>query len=184
MLLREEGSRGAGDPRPSCCTSSISASRRSTSKLRTGAGARRDGWRRRGRCRPKLPDRRCSRSCLTASTSPRDSRHRRATVPVPTVTTIGGIDAGRDQPGARSLRPCPCSVSCVVLVVVLGGRDRRADVRLGRSLTGPEPRKLRYAGTAIATRMPRMTMTTRSSIRVKPCSLARRFLILLITCSP
>src|SRR5581483_8983701 len=40
--------------------------------------------------------------------------------------------------------------------------------------------KLRYAGTAIATRMPRMIMTTRSSMSVKPCSLARRFLILLI----
>src|SRR5580765_3890419 len=41
--------------------------------------------------------------------------------------------------------------------------------------------KLRYAGTAIATRMPRMMMTTRSSMRVKPCSLARRDLILVIT---
>src|ERR1700747_2591132 len=30
--------------------------------------------------------------------------------------------------------------------------------------------KLRYDGTAIASRMPRMMMTTRSSIRVKPCS--------------
>src|SRR3954468_14611764 len=42
-------------------------------------------------------------------------------------------------------------------------------------------RKPRYDGTAIATRMPRMMMTTSSSIRVNPCSLAIRFLILLIT---
>src|SRR5580765_4679047 len=42
------------------------------------------------------------------------------------------------------------------------------------------PRKLRYDGTAIATRMPRMMMTTRSSIRVKPCSPASRFLIFVI----
>src|SRR5690348_1589288 len=34
--------------------------------------------------------------------------------------------------------------------------------------------KLRYDGTAIASRMPRMMMTTRSSIRVKPCSELRR----------
>src|SRR5438067_10938602 len=36
--------------------------------------------------------------------------------------------------------------------------------------------KLRYDGTAIASRMPRMMMTTRSSIRVKPCSEPRRVL--------
>src|SRR5436190_22790147 len=36
-------------------------------------------------------------------------------------------------------------------------------------------RKLRYDGTAIASRIPRMMMTTRSSIRVKPfSSVARR----------
>src|SRR5467141_2131540 len=34
--------------------------------------------------------------------------------------------------------------------------------------------KLRYDGTAIASRMPRMMMTTRSSISVKPCSEPRR----------
>jgi len=43
-----------------------------------------------------------------------------------------------------------------------------AAVLLARSL------KLRYDGTAIASRMPRMMMTTRSSIRVKPCSVSSR----------
>src|SRR6476659_11033342 len=37
--------------------------------------------------------------------------------------------------------------------------------------------KPRYDGTAIASRMPRITMTTRSSMRVKPSSLASRCLI-------
>src|SRR3954471_18727115 len=42
-------------------------------------------------------------------------------------------------------------------------------------------RKLRYEGTAIANRMPRMMMTTRSSMRVKPLSSpASRCRILLI----
>src|ERR671937_823568 len=36
-------------------------------------------------------------------------------------------------------------------------------------------RKLRYEGIAIASRIPRMMITTRSSISVKPCSLPRRF---------
>src|SRR5947207_6809323 len=41
--------------------------------------------------------------------------------------------------------------------------------------------KLRYEGIAIASRIPRMMMTTRSSIRVKPLSsLARRFRRVLI----
>src|SRR4051812_28699356 len=35
-------------------------------------------------------------------------------------------------------------------------------------------RKLRYEGIAMASRIPRMMMTTRSSIRVKPCSLLVR----------
>src|SRR5947209_20451976 len=37
--------------------------------------------------------------------------------------------------------------------------------------------KLRYAGTAMAMRMPRITMTTRSSMRVKPSSEPSRFLM-------
>jgi hypothetical protein len=54
----------------------------------------------------------------------------------------------------------------VVGVVRLHARDGSADVRLRGGLVR-RVRKLRYEGIAIASRIPRMMMTTRSSMSVK-----------------
>ena len=111
---------------------------------------------------------------------PREAWRRRAVIAVvreavlaPAATTVTSVDL-EPLVDRRQRGDVHAGVAAVVGVVRLGRRDRRADVATAAAFWLARSLKPRYDGTAIASRMPMITMTTRSSISVKPSSRSSR----------
>ena len=110
----------------------------------------------------RLPDR-PSASVLAPHRGGRDAIGRGGLLRERVLRDVESLVVTDWRSAGSSRRRCRCRRSTT------RSRGRSADVRLA-ALSSRRSAKLRYDGIAIAVRIPRMMMTTRSSIRVKPCS--------------